>query len=495
MLAVIVAPRYREQIAMDDLLNLRLDRVEPTVRLYRNLADHRHCILEGIRRIAFRNMRHVGDAMARARQRPPGGADSTSVKAWVARIHAIALADQGMEDTGSNRLLLEHSTFSPVRLYFALFYAEIEFFEECSRKYPWMDDRELAELLNRQGSQIRILKDFRDTFLHPQARTVPAEIELLQQDVQNRIPLLNKAFDDGLERVRQTIRNRLIAMLDGLPKVQQSYCRYRFLRLASDDWFGMNYPVSERDQKQAIRDLEDDIRNLPDDEKSWTPDPEQSRIGTRLAECLVYLIPFCPADSSVQPNNRQLPMDVRHLTPVLTIGIGVPRRNRGRAIKHVAGNIEHYRRVLIAVGVLLNEFKHAYAGLVGRMPTSPGRGARVPLDVPGNEMCSLIAPGKVAFALLAGLLRMYGQVVTENPWAAVPALDEVLENGQMLDTAVRFRNSVFHVPKAHLNPLELDRVVTDMGPNLLHSLFMGLSEFLGAILHGPAYDQSNMSVS
>ena len=40
-------------------------------------------------------------------------------------------------------------------------------------------------------------------------------------------------------------------------------------------------------------------------------------------------------------------------------------------------------------------------------------------DVPVEEMCLLIASTKVGFSLLAGLLRVYERVVTENKWADV----------------------------------------------------------------------------
>ena len=101
---------------MNDLQNLRLDDIEPAVMLYRNIADHRHGILEAINRIAARNMVHVGDAIARAGPRPAEDPDSTSTKAWVARIHGITLADQGLENTKLNRSLLVHLIFSPIGL-------------------------------------------------------------------------------------------------------------------------------------------------------------------------------------------------------------------------------------------------------------------------------------------------------------------------------------------------------------------------------------------
>ena len=469
---------------MHDLKNLRLDDIELAVMLYRNVADHRHGILEGIKRIAVQNMLHVGDAIAHAGPRPSEGPDSTSIKAWVARIHAITLADLVLENTELNRSLLEHSTFSPVGLYFALFYAEIEFFDEWRQKCLWICDCELVDLLDNQRCEILIIKEFRDKLLHPQTRTTLAEIELLQQGVHNKILLLNKAFDYGYERVRQTIRNRLINTLNGLPKVQQSYCRFLFLKFAPDYWFGMVYPNCVRDLERAINDLQDNIKNLSNDEKSWTPNHKQSRNGTKLAEYLAYLIPFCPAGSSVQPINRQPPMDVRHLACLLTIENGVLRKRRkGRAIKQVVENIGHYQRILIAVGVLLNEFNHSYARITGHMPVIDPHSDGISMleDVPVEEICSLIAPGKVGFALLAGLLQVYERVVNENKWAGVPDLDRILVNCSILDSVMRFRNSVFHVPKAHLNPLEVDAAVSGIDSNLLRSLFTGLSEFIRVI--------------
>ena len=106
----------------------------------------------------------------------------------------------------------------------------------------------------------------------------------------------------------------------------------------------MGYHDWVKDLKRSINALQGDIKNLSDDEKSWTPNPEQSRIGTKLAKCIIaYLIPFSPADSSLQPINRQSSMDVRHLACLLMIENGVLRKRQGRAIRHLVENIGHYQ--------------------------------------------------------------------------------------------------------------------------------------------------------
>ena len=451
---------------MPDLQNIQLDDVEQVATLYRNVAYHRHVILEGIRRIACRNMLHLGDVMKRTRPRPAEGPYSTSTETWIMSIHAIMLADQGLDDAEKNRFALAHSTFASVRLYFALFYTEIEFFKKWCQQCPWPCDSELVALLNNQGDKIQTLKDFRDTFLHPQTCTASAEIKLLQQDIQNEILSLHNAFDHGLERVRQTIRNRLIDILNSLPKVQQSYCRYLFLK---------------KDEERAINDLYDDIENLSDDEKSWSPNLEQSQIGTKLAKCLAYLIPFRPADSSTPPYNRQSPMDVRHLAHLLPIKNDVPHNRQGKAIEHVVKNFRHYLHILITVGVLSNEFGNSYAKIMGYMPGTDSGGLRtpVPIDLPLDQMDSLVAPGKAALALLEDILQVYKKVVVENPWASVPDLDKILANHSALNSIRHFRNLVFHVPEAHLDPWKVEASLIDTTDiSLLHSLFTGLSKFI-----------------
>ena len=52
--------------------------------------------------------------------------------------------------------LLESATFSPVRLYFSLFYAEIEYYRKHCVKCRWMADNGLVSFLKAGETEIRL---------------------------------------------------------------------------------------------------------------------------------------------------------------------------------------------------------------------------------------------------------------------------------------------------------------------------------------------------
>lgn len=144
----------------------------------------------------------------------------------------------------------------------------------------------------------------------------------------------------------------------------------------------------------------------------------------------------------------------------------------------------------------LHEFNDVYTRIKGHIPVMCPRSNGILMleGVLVEEIYSLIAPGKVGFSLLTGLLRVYERVVTENKWAGVPDLDRILVNCSTLDSVIRFRNPVFHVPKAHLNPLEVDAAGAGIDSNLPCSLFTGLSEFVRVIAaHYLVDEESNKS--
>lgn len=91
------------------------------VRSYRNLFYHRTVLLEGIRRMAMRNMAHLTDAREHCDAHASLEEDD-----WVPRVQAKMLSDQGLENNELNRTVIEWATFCLLQVYLALLYAEIE---------------------------------------------------------------------------------------------------------------------------------------------------------------------------------------------------------------------------------------------------------------------------------------------------------------------------------------------------------------------------------
>ena len=470
---------------MPDLEDLRLDEIVEAVTLYRNLADHRHMVLEPVRGIASRNMYGVSRAQQCAGKRPSETSDDASKQEWVSRVQAEQLAEQGIEDNAQNRWLLESATFSPVRLYFSLLYAEIEFYRKHCVKCRWMADNELISVLKAGVTEIRYLEKLRDTFVHPQAATAEAEEEFLRQHRHNWVPAFNVAFDEGLERVRRAICVHLKDLLDDLPANQQTGCRYRFLDLAMKHWL-WGYDV------KSLEALEQIGKNLLDRNAEWRSDPEASRPNERqldnagkLATIMCDMIPFRPPPEAAETDHRSPSFNAQFLNPIvhgMEAAKGMSGRLRGKAGRSLESNRGHYLRNLITVSVLMNEARYTVGEEAQEILNSQLKsgGPSKPLDMPEREKRKISGLAKVEFALLVGMLKDYEKVVQTNDWMAIPELDEIVGHGITEASVKAFRNSVFHVSGPEVDPEEMESMVVEQDlPALLPPLVLGLCTFVG----------------
>ncbi len=150
---------------MTDLKNINIVEIESITRPWRNALYHRNAIVEGIRKIASRNMVHLETAMEHCGvSRGEGSGESED---WIADVQEKVLKDQGLENTSRNRELLTLATFLPVATYGSLLYAEVEFFRRSSKKMDFYEDSAMSDYLEKRGDLIAELKDFRNSFIHP----------------------------------------------------------------------------------------------------------------------------------------------------------------------------------------------------------------------------------------------------------------------------------------------------------------------------------------
>ena len=481
---------------MPDLEDLRLDEIVEAVTLYRNLADHRHMVLEPVRRIASRNMAGVSRAQQCAGKPPSETSDDASKQEWVSRVQAAQLEEQGVEHSGLNGSLLESATFSPVRLYFSLFYAEIEYYRKHCVNSRWMADNQLVAVMKEGETEIGYLEALRDTFVHPQAATAEAEGEFLRQHLQNWVPAFNVAFDEGLERVRRAICEHLKGLLDGLPATQQAGCRYCFFNLAIKHWF-WGYDV------KSLEALEQLGNNLLDKSAEWRSDPEGSRPNERqldnagkLATIMCDMIPFRPPPESAETDHRSPSFNAQFLNPIVH-GMEAAKRMsgrlRGKAGRSLESNRGHYLRNLITVSVLMNEARYTVGeraeGILNSQLKSGG--SSKPLDMPEREKREIAGLAKVEFALLVGMLKDYEKVVQTNEWMAIPELDGIVGHGITEASVKDFRNAVFHVIGPEVDPEEMESMVVEQDlPALLPPLLLGLCTFVG-VGFGPSWEATS----
>ena len=440
---------------------------------YRNLAVHRREILEGIRQLAFRNMQHLTDAILRAGPRPSADLESTAAVAWIRRIQTITLADQRLEYSEPNRFLLELATFCPVRLYFSLFFAEIEYLKKHSAQVPLMKNEVLTSLLTSWSRELDTFEKFRHTFVHPDTQTASTEKDLLFSGLQNWMPQLQSEFDQGFGRVRESIGSRLFTMLRALPPAQQCYLLRQFPNVPPAFWLHAAFPFSQEQRTREADSLRETIETASDAEVLWKPGSDEVQIAERMIALVSHLIPFVPSEPLPQIGPRQLPLPPHRLGPFLTTKRGQIKLSRGSAIRRLTINIGHYKRTLMVVGVLCNELEHARTVAVGETRDT-------------YQQMILAALPKVAFALLSNFLREYKDVTPKNTWASVPELDELLENPAFLNACLGFRNSVFHVPETGQDPYEADNTALEHdAPELLALVSEGLCKFLALISPSP----------
>ena len=481
---------------MPDLEDLRLDEIVEAVTLYRNLADHRHMVLEPVRRIASRNMAGVSRAQQCAGKPPSETSEDASKQEWVSRVQAAQLAEQGVEHSGLNGSLLESTTFSPVRLYFSLFYAEIEYYRKHCVNSRWVVDNQLVAVMKEGETEIGYLGALRDTFVHPQAATAEAEEEFLRQHLHNWVPALNMAFDEGLERVRRAICEHLKDLLNGLPATQHAGCQFCFYDLALKHWF-WGYDM------KSLEALEQLGNDLLDRSAEWRSDPEASRPNERQldnaqkwATIMCEMIPFRPPTESAETDHRSPSFDVRLLNPIAH-GVETAKRMsgklRGKAGRRLESNVDHYLRDLITVSVLMNEARYTVGEKAEEILDSQleSCGLSKPLDMPEREKREVAGLAKVKFALLVGMLKDYEKVVQTNEWMEIPELDGIVGHGITEASVKDFRNAVFHVIGPEVDPEEMESMVVEQDlPALLPPLLLGLCTFVGVGLR-PSWEATS----
>ena len=158
-----------------NLEQLDLAEIENAVNCYRNLFYHRRVILEGVRKVAIRNMVHLSDAIAYCES----SGDTLRDEQWVGRVQRKMLADQQLEDNEVNRELIGWATYYPVQEYLALLHAEVEFYQEFCTSSAILADPTLSQHIDAKTEFTSTLSKFRDFYLHPAAANAPGEVTSL----------------------------------------------------------------------------------------------------------------------------------------------------------------------------------------------------------------------------------------------------------------------------------------------------------------------------
>ena len=469
---------------MTSIEHLSLAKLRGPINSYRNLFYYRTVIVEGIRQIAFRNMAHLTHAMAR-----PPRLSSVAGDDWIAEVQRRMLHDQGMDDTSLNRTLIAWATYHPLQVYLALLYAQVEFYRNCCRGTPILDDSSFTAYLDGRGEFVEKLRPFRHFFLHPSKDSAPSELGFLSvRGSYNLAPEIQSKLDEYLHDMRGRLLGELLGMLSDLPDVQRLYCLSRFLpenlirMLEHSDLQGQEHVQGQMAELMAS------WAQLGDEATSWLRSPVQEEKAAILAGYLNDLSPSIPEQTYTDLPPHQTPMSMLTLSSLIA-GLAPDSYGSGRYAAHVQRNIGELRRVIIAGGVLLNEL------VTGRGRFTPQYLKDLASTMSRGDFANLlygdlfsdglqhadeqVSLGRVSAALLYEPLRLYRKLIEETPGMSRPGLDEITDPPALAALAIH-RNSVFHVCEPRQDPRHADLAVAR--PALLEAvsrLHPELSAFFG----------------
>ena len=467
----------RAELRPEDLDRASFD---VAVGVYRNLLHHRTVYLEGIRRIAFRNMIHLTEAVSACEEL----SCSENRDDWVVRVQAKMLADQGLDGNALNRIVITLATFYPVQIYLALLYAEIEYIRRYRNRAALLEDSDVFEFLDQEQEVVFRLNGFRSAFLHPGKRDgANLEMDFLTYgESYNAAPELQKVVDNYLKRLRGRLAPLLTRVISKLPPVQRLHCLARVLHINFErmkrhqDFEGMEHTAVQM-KKLAV-----EWEEMPEDPGLWSPNAMEEKLIRRLSDHMNVLCPSGPELRYETVATRQPRMDMRLLAPLFS-GAGAPELyGNSRVARSAARSSEFIVRLLTAAGMLLNEGRAHRAELPAaesrQMPEQPpfsfadGRPADFDeLGLQAREV--VVAPFRICAALLYEPLRLYSQMKRDDASVHDDALSEFLDRKETLK---RFRNSVFHVQKLSECPIEIDAAMVNPPVNVV-GLYFALAAF------------------
>ena len=449
----------------------------------RNLIYHRAPILEPIRRLAFRNMRHLATAMAD--HHPPTDAQVGSVEfnEWVRELQDRMLRDQGYESSEGHRVSIQIATFTPVKLYLALLYAEIEYLEEWGGEHSVFGNQDLGDFLQDNGDLIGHSKRFRHGMLHPNAGSIPSEEEWVSSGFHHHLPQVQMMVDAIIREARERLRSEVASALLELPELQRWHCCHNFLTWLSKDDAVLLDDVRYHQLNREIERQNDEYPGILRATGSTQPTEAQLETNKLLFQCMTnlhYPWPFggeVAEEGSLQPkmNPRFFGRVEFAVNPTATVN------EWDRHARHVRNNLANYNFLLDAVGVLLNETMSQVSveQAVGESDDADGRVGAAIERLTFDQKQSIAGRSKVCLALIQGLVNAYENVTRRNPQMANQHVDAVMAIGGAKRTIQNFRNIVFHVAKPSLDPYTIDDDASRLGPESQHDLFSGFSMFLG----------------
>ena len=473
----------------DDLKGLDVAALAKVTAPYRNALYHRSTVVEGIRKVANRNLAHLGRATRECGY--TGGLPEDGIEVVQARM----LEEQELDNSNAHRSIIPWATFLPVQIYLCLLYASIEFYERTSRKNALYKDLAMDECIARHAKVIGALQDFRDSFLHPREKSMADEMALLMAiPSDNSLSEIQMEFDNYLERSRQRAVARLQEAMERLPEIQRMYCFYRAYPIIARRMAVYHDDNGLEVLKRQFEMFNGRMEQIVGDGPLWQPSKRQSRAALDIVHCLSDVSPS-RAEREYEPLSEQeiqtplpIPSPVFGMMAAGLIGGGSPLNMSNRSEAHIKKANWPLNKLMLAAYVLFNEVLHnrheiiqpGIKNLDMAIVSTEEQIAKGGLQIV-NET---IAPGRVIMALIHEPLRVYRKAAAQNPRLRSELLEQYLAVPDRVRAHRSFRNSVFHVVD---DPVRADRQLQAAAPD--PGIFMNpnvFSELTGVFAHPQA---------
>ena len=433
---------------------------------YSKLREHRCRITESIRVVAFRNMDHLDAA-----QKHVGIRESTDQEHYV-RVQDKMLADQGLEQTDTQRWLLTSATWVPWEVYMCLLYAEIENYMLISQKHASLIYKPMEEYLASHGKVVQSLKDVRDKLLHPLKKT-SYDDKLLE--FKNRANQTAPDYRIAIVRAQHIIDDYLVwlreSFIESVTEEAAALSNEQLLESSRRNVEGLSSLMDKSVDDEEKRRIEESIsRELAFQDflvQNFEPGPEPTaRQRRQLAQWEekrnILVQPVAKQPYHTSPNSIQTPIHKELSSFLPNPGEeGQPAWTGGALPEFLKDGRSECIGLLFRSLILLNE---PYTDLIAVFDSQfPG----IPrAEVIGNDdlrrefvrqMAPLetledfqrvelrMAPHMIALALIAEPLRLYQQATLDRQDLKREVIEERI-SGDALATFLRMRNVVFHVP-------------------------------------------------
>ena len=411
--------------------------------------------------------------------------DSPAALCWIEAVQDQMLKDQALEASAFNRWMLQTTTFTPVKIYVALLYAEVEYLQKQRERYPLDQIDALEAIFQNETEFIHTSSAFRHGMLHPQAGNDQFETEWLERGFQNRLPEIQRTVDSITLEAKARVRSDIQAVLVDLSDLQRWICLARFTSsLVGDDAVLLDNAQYDH-LLESINQLDEELPKIRFRNESLELCPGQLRIVERVLHCMANLHDWgVPAhDESVfgdiQPKMR--PRFFQRAEFIDDSPCGLTSLNRHT--NAVARNLAGYNRIIDAAGILLNESRSAVPGLDEAIERGEPTGEIVQLvhNSPLYVRHSVVGLGIVAEALLYSVVQAYQSVCRENPSLQNGLVLSAVADPRKLRAMRSLRNTVFHVAFPESDPYEIGDLASEGDPDHLRNLFAGLSAFVGSM--------------